>query len=229
MGDGNRRWQPRGASQFTVDVLPHPRIGMASTMSMKFGVPLPPTCHGMGSQGPTRARLLCGGWLVAGCFELLEMVTEDERKYMWTEYAPVPKMRLNLGISRRLAPLVDNDIRRIKLLHALLLALPGSPVLYYGDEIGMGDNIWLPDRDGVRTPMQWTGELPGAGFSAANPYLFPARSPARHHSAVSRSRCPNSRKTPIHCSTGSEPPLRYDERTTSSESATLSTMKDNTQ
>ena len=107
----------------------------------------------------------------------LEMVTEDERKYMWTEYAPVPKMRLNLGICRRLAPLVDNDIRQIKLLHALLLALPGSPVLYYGDEIGMGDNIWLPDRDGVRTPMQWTGELPGAGFSSANPYLFPSPIP----------------------------------------------------
>ena len=107
----------------------------------------------------------------------LEMVTDDERTYMWTEYAPVPKMRLNLGIRRRLAPLVDNDIRRVKLLHALLFALPGSPVLYYGDEIGMGDNIWLPDRDGVRTPMQWTGELPGAGFSTANPYLFPAPIP----------------------------------------------------
>jgi len=107
----------------------------------------------------------------------LEMVTEEEREYMWTEYAPVPKMRLNLGIRRRLAPLLDNNIAQIKLMHALLLALPGSPVLYYGDEIGMGDNIWLPDRDGVRTPMQWTGELPGAGFSPANPYLFPAPIP----------------------------------------------------
>ncbi|WP_052459622.1 maltose alpha-D-glucosyltransferase [Tessaracoccus massiliensis] len=102
----------------------------------------------------------------------LEMVTEDERKYLWNEYAPVPKMRLNLGIRRRLAPLLDNDERQIRLMHALLLALPGSPVLYYGDEIGMGDNIWLPDRDGVRTPMQWTSEMPGAGFSEANPYLF---------------------------------------------------------
>ena len=107
----------------------------------------------------------------------LEMVTEDERAYMWNKYAPVPKMRLNLGIRRRLAPLVDNDLRRLKLLHALLLALPGSPVLYYGDEIGMGDNIWLPDREGVRTPMQWTPEVPGAGFSTANPYLFPSPIP----------------------------------------------------
>ncbi|AQP44940.1 maltose alpha-D-glucosyltransferase [Tessaracoccus flavus] len=102
----------------------------------------------------------------------LEMVTEDERQYLWNEYAPVQKMRLNLGIRRRLAPLLDNDERQIRLLHALLLALPGSPVLYYGDEIGMGDHIWLPDRDGVRTPMQWTSEVPGAGFSDANPYLF---------------------------------------------------------
>ncbi|MDO5494473.1 MAG: maltose alpha-D-glucosyltransferase [bacterium] len=102
----------------------------------------------------------------------LEMVSEDERKYLWNEYAPVPKMRLNLGIRRRLAPLLDNDERQIRLMHALLLALPGSPVLYYGDEIGMGDNIWLPDRDGVRTPMQWTSDVPGAGFSDANPYLF---------------------------------------------------------
>jgi len=102
----------------------------------------------------------------------LEMVTEDERQYMWAEYAPLPRMKCNLGIRRRLAPLVDNDPDRIRLLHALLLALPGSPVLYYGDEIGMGDNIWLPDRDGVRTPMQWVPG-PGAGFSDADPDLFP--------------------------------------------------------
>ncbi|WP_072042009.1 maltose alpha-D-glucosyltransferase [Nigerium massiliense] len=102
----------------------------------------------------------------------LEMVTEDERQYMWHEYAPVPRMRCNLGIRRRLAPLMGNDQRRIRLLHAMLLALPGSPVLYYGDEIGMGDNIWLADRDGVRTPMQWT-DAPGAGFSEAEEELFP--------------------------------------------------------
>ena len=101
----------------------------------------------------------------------LEMVTEDERQYMWREYAPDPRMKCNLGIRRRLAPLVDGDQRRIKLLHALLFALPGSPVLYYGDEIGMGDNIWLPDRDGVRTPMQWDAGA-GAGFSTADPAAF---------------------------------------------------------
>jgi maltose alpha-D-glucosyltransferase / alpha-amylase len=102
----------------------------------------------------------------------LEMVTEDERQYMWREYAPDPRMKCNLGIRRRLAPLVDNDPRRIKLLHALLLALPGSPCLYYGDEIGMGDNIWLNDRDGVRTPMQWDAS-PGAGFSTGEAADFP--------------------------------------------------------
>ena len=83
---------------------------------------------------------------------------------MWKEYAPEPRMRLNLGIRRRLAPLLDNDQRKIELAHSLLFTLPGSPVLYYGDEIGMGDNIWLPDRNGVRTPMQWNSE-PDAGFS----------------------------------------------------------------
>jgi maltose alpha-D-glucosyltransferase/alpha-amylase len=96
----------------------------------------------------------------------LEMVTPEDRDYMWAEYAPDPRMVSNLGIRRRLAPLVDGDMRRIHLLHALLLGLPGSPVLYYGDEIGMGDNIWLNDRDGVRTPMQWNA-YEGAGFSEA--------------------------------------------------------------
>jgi maltose alpha-D-glucosyltransferase/alpha-amylase len=98
----------------------------------------------------------------------LEMVTEGERKWMWQEYAPVPRMRLNLGIRRRLAPLLDNDRRKIELANSLLFTLPGSPIIYYGDEIGMGDNIWLPDRNGVRTPMQWDEGL-NAGFSKANP------------------------------------------------------------
>ena len=98
----------------------------------------------------------------------LEMVTPDERDYMWREYAPDERMKCNLGIRRRLAPLVDADQRRIRVLHAMLLALPGAPCLYYGDEIGMGDNIWLPDRDGVRTPMQWD-DSDGAGFSTADP------------------------------------------------------------
>ena len=96
----------------------------------------------------------------------LEMVTEDERQWMWAQYAPEPRMRLNLGIRRRLAPLLDNDIRKIRLAHSLLFTLPGSPILYYGDEIGMGDNIWLGDRNGVRTPMQWEAG-PTAGFSEA--------------------------------------------------------------
>ena len=98
----------------------------------------------------------------------LEMVTPEERDFMYEQYAPDPAMRKNLGIRRRLAPLVDNDRRRIELLYGLLLSLPGSPILYYGDEIGMGDMYQLEDRDGVRTPMQWDGS-PGAGFSNADP------------------------------------------------------------
>jgi maltose alpha-D-glucosyltransferase / alpha-amylase len=98
----------------------------------------------------------------------LEMVTEEERQWMWQEYAPEPRMRLNLGIRRRLAPLLDNDRRKIELANSLLFTLPGSSILYYGDEIGMGDNIWLPDRNGVRTPMQWTSAV-NAGFSCAAP------------------------------------------------------------
>ncbi len=97
----------------------------------------------------------------------LEMVTDEERDYMWATYAPNPRMRLNLGIRRRLAPLLDNDRRRMELFSALLLSLPGTPVVYYGDELGMGDNIYLEDRDGVRTPMQWTGDRNG-GFSRAD-------------------------------------------------------------
>ena len=98
----------------------------------------------------------------------LEMVTDEDRDYMWGEYAKDPRMKANIGIRRRLAPLLDNDLNQMELFTALLLSLPGSPVLYYGDEIGMGDNIWLGDRDGVRTPMQWSGDR-NAGFSTANP------------------------------------------------------------
>jgi maltose alpha-D-glucosyltransferase/alpha-amylase len=97
----------------------------------------------------------------------LEMVTEEERQWMWQEYAPEPRMRLNLGIRRRLAPLLDNDRRKLELVNSLLFTLPGSPIIYYGDEIGMGDNIWLFDRNGVRTPMQWSA-APNAGFSTAS-------------------------------------------------------------
>jgi maltose alpha-D-glucosyltransferase/alpha-amylase len=98
----------------------------------------------------------------------LEMVTDDERDYMYAEYARDPRMKANIGIRRRLAPLLDNDRNQLELFTALLLSLPGSPVMYYGDEIGMGDNIWLGDRDGVRTPMQWTPDR-NAGFSTCDP------------------------------------------------------------
>ncbi|NOZ73702.1 MAG: maltose alpha-D-glucosyltransferase [Chloroflexi bacterium] len=102
----------------------------------------------------------------------LEMVTEVERQWMWEQYAPDPRMRLNLGIRRRLAPLLDNDRRKIELLNSLLFTLPGSPIIYYGDEIGMGDNISLPDRSGVRTPMQWDAST-NAGFSEADKLYLP--------------------------------------------------------
>ncbi len=98
----------------------------------------------------------------------LEMVTADERDYMYFAYSADPRMRVNVGIRRRLAPLVDNNRRRIELLNSLLLSFPGTPVLYYGDEIGMGDNIYLGDRNGVRTPMQWTSDR-NAGFSKCDP------------------------------------------------------------
>jgi maltose alpha-D-glucosyltransferase/alpha-amylase len=98
----------------------------------------------------------------------LEMVADDERDYMYAEYAKDPRMKANIGIRRRLAPLLDNDRNQLELFTALLLSLPGSPVMYYGDEIGMGDNIWLGDRDGVRTPMQWTPDR-NAGFSTCDP------------------------------------------------------------
>ena len=116
----------------------------------------------------------------------LEMVTDRERDYMYQVYANDKRMRLNLGIRRRLAPLVDNDPERIKLLNNLLLSLIGSPVVYYGDELGMGDNIFLGDRNGVRTPMQWSPDR-NAGFSRADParlYLPPIMDPIYGYGAV---------------------------------------------
>jgi len=98
----------------------------------------------------------------------LEMVTPEERQWMWEQYAPEPRMRLNLGIRRRLAPLLDNNMDKILLANRIMFSLPGAPIIYYGAEIGMGDNIYLPDRDGVRTPMQWDAS-PNAGFSDAPP------------------------------------------------------------
>ena len=116
----------------------------------------------------------------------LEMVTDEERDYMWAEYAQDPRMKLNLGIRRRLAPLLNNGRRQIELFYGLLLSLPGSPILYYGDEIGMGDNVYLGDRDGVRTPMQWTGDRNG-GFGKADfaqLYLPPLMDPVYGYQAV---------------------------------------------
>jgi maltose alpha-D-glucosyltransferase/alpha-amylase len=98
----------------------------------------------------------------------LEMVTDAERDYLWTTYAADPRARINLGIRRRLAPLMDNDRRKIELMNSILMSMPGTPIIYYGDEIGMGDNIYLGDRNGVRKPMQWTSDRNG-GFSRADP------------------------------------------------------------
>ena len=127
----------------------------------------------------------------------LEMVTDRERENMYRVYATEPRARVNVGIRRRLAPLMENDRRRIELLAALLLSMPGTPIVYYGDEIGMGDNIYLSDRDGVRTPMQWSIDRNG-GFSRADParlYLPPIQDPVYGYQAInveSQSRSPSS-------------------------------------
>src|SRR2546425_5698316 len=116
----------------------------------------------------------------------LEMVTDEDRDYMYKVYANDPRARLNLGIRRRLAPLLDNHRAKIELMNGLLFSLPGTPVIYYGDEIGMGDNIYLGDRNGVRTPMQWSGER-NAGFSKANPqrlYLPVIIDPQFHYESI---------------------------------------------
>lgn len=116
----------------------------------------------------------------------LEMVTDRERDYMYERYAADPRMRVNVGIRRRLAPLMDNDPDKIKLINSLLMSMPGSPIIYYGDEIGMGDNFFLGDRNGVRTPMQWSPDR-NAGFSKADPqflYLPPIMDPIYGYEAV---------------------------------------------
>lgn len=116
----------------------------------------------------------------------LEMVTDEERDYMYRVYATDPQARLNLGIRRRLAPLLGNHRRKVELMNGLLFALPGTPVIYYGDEIGMGDNIYLGDRNGVRTPMQWSADK-NAGFSRANPqklFLPVTIDPEYHYEAI---------------------------------------------
>ena len=134
----------------------------------------------------------------------LEMVTTEERAAMYGWYAPDPRMRANIGIRRRLATLLDNSRAEIELINALLLSLPGSPCLYYGDEIGMGDNIWLDDRDAVRTPMQWNPDR-NAGFSSADPgklYLPTIQSLLHHYNSVNVEAQLASRSSLLHWTRG---------------------------
>jgi trehalose synthase len=169
------------ANQWPEDVRPY--FGEGDEFHMAFHFPLMPRIFmalRRGEVGPIRWVMEQTGPIPPGCQwctflrnhdELtLEMVTEEEREWMWKEYAPDPRMRLNLGIRRRLAPLLDGDRRKIELAKSLLFTLPGAPIIYYGDEIGMGDNLDLFDRNGVRTPMQWDSS-PNAGFTTGSPYL----------------------------------------------------------
>jgi maltose alpha-D-glucosyltransferase / alpha-amylase len=140
-----------------------PRIFMAVRRENRF-----PVSEIIGQTPPIPSGCQWGIFLRNHDELTLEMVTDEERDYMYSEYAGDPRMKANLGIRRRLAPLLENDRNQLELFTALLLSLPGSPVIYYGDEIGMGDNIWLGDRDGVRSPMQWTPDRNG-GFSGCEP------------------------------------------------------------
>jgi maltose alpha-D-glucosyltransferase/alpha-amylase len=171
------------ANQWPEDVLPY--FGNGDEVHMNFHFPLMPRIFmslARADRTPLMEIVKRTPDLPKGCQwatflrnhdELtLEMVTPEERAFMWNFYAPEPRMRLNLGIRRRLAPLLDNDQRRIRLAHSLLLTFIGSPVLYYGDEIGMGDNIRLDDRFGVRTPMQWNDQS-NAGFSTSDRLYAP--------------------------------------------------------
>ena len=167
------------ANQWPTDVRPY--FGDGDECHMAFHFPLMPRIYialrqedrlpitDIIAQTPSIPEACQWGLFLRNHDELtLEMVTNDERDYMYLAYSADPRMRLNLGIRRRLAPLVDNNRRRIELLNSLLLSFPGTPILYYGDEIGMGDNIYLGDRNGVRTPMQWNADR-NAGFSTATP------------------------------------------------------------
>jgi maltose alpha-D-glucosyltransferase / alpha-amylase len=167
------------ANQWPADVRPY--FGDGDECHMAFHFPLMPRIYmalrqedrlpitDIIAQTPEIPETCQWGLFLRNHDELtLEMVTSDERDYMYLAYSADPRMRLNLGIRRRLAPLVDNNRRRIELLNSLLLSFPGTPILYYGDELGMGDNIYLGDRNGVRTPMQWNADR-NAGFSTATP------------------------------------------------------------
>jgi maltose alpha-D-glucosyltransferase/alpha-amylase len=167
------------ANQWPTDVRPY--FGDGNEFHMAFHFPLmprlfmalrkedrTPIVEILARTPPIPANCQWGTFLRNHDELTLEMVTDEERDYMYNEYAKDRKMRLNLGIRRRLAPLVDNHRGRIEVLNVLLMTMPGSPFLYYGDELGMGDNVYLGDRDGVRTPMQWTPDR-NAGFSRCNP------------------------------------------------------------
>jgi maltose alpha-D-glucosyltransferase/alpha-amylase len=167
------------ANQWPADVRPY--FGDGDECHMAFHFPLMPRIYmalrqedrlaitDIMAQTPPIPEICQWGLFLRNHDELtLEMVTSDERDYMYLAYSADSRMRLNLGIRRRLAPLLDNSRRRIELLNSLLFSFPGTPILYYGDEIGMGDNIYLGDRNGVRTPMQWNADR-NAGFSRANP------------------------------------------------------------
>jgi maltose alpha-D-glucosyltransferase / alpha-amylase len=167
------------ANQWPSDVRPY--FGDGDECHMTFHFPLMPRIYmalrqedrlpitDIMAQTPDIPETCQWGLFLRNHDELtLEMVTNDERDYMYLAYSADPRMRINLGIRRRLAPLVDNNRRRIELLNSLLFSFPGTPIIYYGDEIGMGDNIYLGDRNGVRTPMQWNGDR-NAGFSRATP------------------------------------------------------------
>jgi maltose alpha-D-glucosyltransferase / alpha-amylase len=167
------------ANQWPTDVRPY--FGDGDECHMAFHFPLMPRIYmalrqedrlpitEIMAQTPDIPESCQWGLFLRNHDELtLEMVTDDERDYMYLAYSADPRMRINVGIRRRLAPLVDNNRRRIELLNSLLLSFPGTPILYYGDEIGMGDNIYLGDRNGVRTPMQWSSDR-NAGFSRAVP------------------------------------------------------------
>ena len=167
------------ANQWPADVRPY--FGDGDECHMAFHFPLMPRIYmalrqedrlpitDIMAQTPPIPESCQWGLFLRNHDELtLEMVTDDERDYMYFAYSADPRMRVNVGIRRRLAPLVDNNRRRIELLNSLLLSFPGTPILYYGDEIGMGDNIYLGDRNGVRTPMQWTSDR-NAGFSKCDP------------------------------------------------------------
>ena len=163
------------ANQWPADVRPY--FGDGDECHMAFHFPLMPRIYmalrqedrlpitDIMAQTPPIPDICQWGLFLRNHDELtLEMVTDDERDYMYFAYSADPRMRINVGIRRRLAPLMDNNRRRIELLNSLLLSFPGTPILYYGDEIGMGDNIYLGDRNGVRTPMQWSADR-NAGFS----------------------------------------------------------------